>query len=123
MRTGHAFGDFRQSVNRIESNRRSVSSSEPVAATRILECTLSDLTEPFGLNAIESFAWRQTDMQHVDLATFEAKAGAWVAAYGRMKAARRTKQGSSQRKNRLDRQLGITIGASFDDAAVRGEEL
>ncbi|HEY2893476.1 MAG TPA: helix-turn-helix transcriptional regulator [Pirellulales bacterium] len=105
----------RQTVAAIEAGMRAISAQELIAAAHVLGVNLDYFADSFQLAGEGSFSWRANTAEPRALASFEEKAGGWVATYRCL--------GEQQRAKRLPLQprLGLVVESSYEEAEEAGE--
>ncbi len=105
----------RQTVSAIETGIRRVRAEELLLAMDALEAPLDDFTDPFRLVGEGRFSWRQSNVEPTELATYEERAGRWIAAFRELAP----RVGKPPRL--LRRSLRLTRRSSFEEARWAGE--
>ena len=105
----------RQTVSAIETGMRRVTAEELVLAVEALDVSLQYFIDPFLLVGEGRFCWRHTGVEGERLATYERRAGRWIAAFRNL--APRVGRGMPL----MRRALGLSRRSSFEDAMLAGE--
>ena len=107
----------RQTVSAIETGIRRVTADELVRAGEVLGAPLEYFTDPFLLVGEGRFCWRHTGVEAGQLATYERRAGRWIAAFRNL--APQVGHGTPL----MRRALGLSRQSSFEEAMHAGERL
>ena len=107
----------RQTVSAIETGVRRVTADELVRAVEVLGAPLEYFTDPFLLVGEGRFCWRHTGVEAGQLATYERRAGRWIAAFRNLVPRVGRDTPLMRRALRLSRQ------SSFKEAMHAGERL
>lgn len=105
----------RQTLSDIELGKRSVSASELVRAAKYFKVSVDYFTDPFELAGEARFSWRKGVDDDDGVASFEDRAGKWIATYRHLTKLRGDSVNSSMIR------VGLTIKSSFEDAALEGD--
>ena len=107
----------RQTVSAIETGIRRVTADELVRAVEVLGAPLEYFTDPFLLVGEGRFCWRHTGVEAGQLATYERRAGRWIAAF------RNLAPQVGRDTPLMRRALGLSRQSSFEEAMHAGERL
>jgi Zn-dependent peptidase ImmA (M78 family)/DNA-binding XRE family transcriptional regulator len=108
----------RQTLAAIEAGQRKITAEELVRAMAVLGVELDFLTDGFRLVGEGRFSWR-ADSKATDelLASFEDRAGRWIATY------RRLGEIQGVKTTLLQPRLGLNERSTYEEAAAAGEAL
>lgn len=105
----------RQTLSAIELGERAISAAELVRAARFFGVAVDYFTDPFELAGEARFSWRKSTPNGDDLASFEQRAGRWIATYRHLSRLRGNSVNSSMTR------VGLTARSSFEEAASEGD--
>lgn len=104
----------RQTLSDIELGKRQVAPEDLVRAARFFDVDADYFTDPLELAGEARFSWRKAAAAN-GLASFEQRAGGWIATYRHL---RRLK---GESVNSLLMQVGLNRKSSFEEAADEGD--
>jgi Zn-dependent peptidase ImmA (M78 family)/transcriptional regulator with XRE-family HTH domain len=104
----------RQTLSDIELGKRQVAPEELVHAARFFDVDPGYFTDPLELAGEANFSWRKAATSD-GLASFEQRAGGWIATYRHL---RRLK---GESVNSLLMQVGLSRKSSFEEAEDEGD--
>lgn len=104
----------RQTLSDIELGKRQVAPEDLVHAARFFDVDTDYFTDPLELAGEAKFSWRKAAAAN-GLASFEQRAGGWIATYRHL---RRLK---GESVNSLLMQVGLNKKSSFEEAANEGD--
>lgn len=104
----------RQTLSDIELGKRQVTPEDLVRAARFFDVDTDYFTDPLELAGEANFSWRKASAAD-GLASFEQRAGGWIATYRHL---RRLK---GESVNSLLMQVSLNRKSSFEEAADEGD--
>jgi Zn-dependent peptidase ImmA (M78 family)/DNA-binding XRE family transcriptional regulator len=107
----------RQTLADIEAGKRKVSADELLRAMQVLKVDLAFFTDSFRLAGEGAFSWRAKRAEPETLASFEDRAGRWLATYRNLSPA------ATVAASALRPRLALTVQSTYEEARAAGDAL